>query len=176
MSKTPNSIVQPTFVPRQDDPCPCSLLVESRRTWSNPDMSFHVKDTKLYCGNLTFVHQAILIMFFSIMVTLPRVPPLDVHLKIFVETKLEGGGGAGPSHPKSLILEFGTFWVWDPFGLAWGLALRLGLDNKEIVKLWSWSRSWFSNDQYKECETSTSSFKLHNMNLSERVKQGCWKG
>ena len=44
MSKTTNSIVKPTFVPSQDDPCPCSLLVESRRTWSNPDMSFHVKD------------------------------------------------------------------------------------------------------------------------------------
>ena len=95
MSKTTNSIVKPTFVPSQDDPCPCSLLVESRRTWSNPDMSFHVKDTKLYCGNLKFVHQAILISFFSIMVTLPQVPPLDVHLKIFVETMFGGGGSGG---------------------------------------------------------------------------------
>ena len=66
MSKTTNSIVKPTFVPSQDDPCPCSLLVESRRTWSNPDMSFHVKDTKIYCGNLKFVHQAILIMFLGL--------------------------------------------------------------------------------------------------------------
>ena len=89
-------------------------------------MCFHVKDTQLY-----------ILMQFNICASgyiydvllnhceLPKVPPLDVHLKFFVETKL-GGGGSGGWWPPKIVespqvpfrLELGTFRDWDPVGLA----------------------------------------------------------
>ena len=59
-------------LPGQDAPHPLGLLMDSRWTGNHPDMSFHVQYTQLHDSNLIFVHQAILIMFFSIMVDFPR--------------------------------------------------------------------------------------------------------
>ena len=77
-------------LPGQDAPHPLGLLMDSRWTGNHPDMSFHVQYTQLHDSNLIFVHQAILIMIFSIMVDLPRSFLSMSTWKFFLVGKLGG--------------------------------------------------------------------------------------